>query len=557
MNQNQVFQTRLLSSLSKVFPDGQGTEHPVTGGSMLSNETYAFQAAYRTEGPVNDLRVIVDAPAALQVTVRRVGLVPSGLPVYPDHDEHVLRAEPGLFPDPLYPLDEEQTIPAVPGEWQSVWITLQPNGQTPAGSYLITVRFASEDGEVAGVETFQLELIPEELPPQKLIHTEWFHTDCLATYYKLDVFSEEHWQVISQYMDTAVKHGMNMILTPVFTPPLDTEVGGERPTVQLVDVTVTGEDQYAFGFDRLARWVELCDEKGIRYFEFSHLFTQWGAKHAPKIMASVDGNLQKIFGWETDATGETYRLFLEQFVPALTEWIHANNLSERSYFHISDEPGADHLESYGYASKLLGGLLQGFPIIDALSDYDFFENGLVKTPIPASNHIEPFLEHNVQPLWTYYCCSQYKEVANRFMCFPSARNRILGYQLYKFDAAGFLHWGYNFYYSQYSKGEIDPYETTDAGKAFPSGDPFIVYPGPGGVPVESIRLEVMNEALQDLRALQLLESKIGRENVLKALEEDLPEPITFSRYPREEEWLIAKREWVNRKIKEALASANV
>ncbi|MBJ9987767.1 MULTISPECIES: DUF4091 domain-containing protein [Paenibacillus] len=557
MNQNQVFQTRLLSSLSKVFPDGQGTEHPVTGGSMLSNETYAFQAAYWTDSPVNDLKVIVDAPAALQVTVRRVGLVPSGFPVYPDHDEHVLRAEPGLFPDPLYPLDEDQAIAAAPGEWQSVWITLQTKGQTPAGSYPITVRFTSGDGEVAGEETFQLELIPEELPPQKLIHTEWFHADCLATYYNLDVFSKEHWQVIGQFIDTAVKHGMNMILTPVFTPPLDTEVGGERPTVQLVDVTVTGENQYAFGFDRLARWVELCDEKGIRYFEFSHLFTQWGAKHAPKIIASVDGNPQKIFGWETDATGEAYRLFLEQFVPALTEWIHANDLSERSYFHISDEPGADHLESYGYASKLLGGLLQGFPIIDALSDYDFFENGLVKTPIPASNHIEPFLEHNVQPLWTYYCCSQYKEVANRFMCFPSARNRILGYQLYKFDAAGFLHWGYNFYYSQYSKSEIDPYETTDAGKAFPSGDPFIVYPGPGGVPVESIRLEVMNEALQDLRALQLLESKIGRENVLKALEEDLPEPITFSRYPREEEWLIAKREWVNRKIKEALASANV
>nr|WP_308737558.1 glycoside hydrolase domain-containing protein [Paenibacillus sp. AR247] len=270
MNQNQVFQTRLLSSLSKVFPDGQGTEHPVTGGSMLSNETYAFQAAYRTDSPVNDLKVIVDAPAALQVTVRRVGLVPSGFPVYPDHDEHVLRAEPGLFPDPLYPLDEDQAIAAAPGEWQSVWITLQTKGQTPAGSYPITVRFTSGDGEVAGEETFQLELIPEELPPQKLIHTEWFHADCLATYYNLDVFSEEHWQVIGQFIDTAVKHGMNMILTPVFTPPLDTEVGGERPTVQLVDVTVTGENQYAFGFDRLARWVELCDEKGIRYFEFSH-----------------------------------------------------------------------------------------------------------------------------------------------------------------------------------------------------------------------------------------------------------------------------------------------
>ena len=40
-----------------------------------------------------------------------------------------------------------------------------------------------------------------------------------------------------------------MLLTPVFTPPLDTAIGGERRTVQLVDVHVT-ENGYTFGFDK-------------------------------------------------------------------------------------------------------------------------------------------------------------------------------------------------------------------------------------------------------------------------------------------------------------------
>jgi len=48
----------------------------------------------------------------------------------------------------------------------------------------------------------------------------------------------------------------------------------------------------------------MCKEHGIQCFEIAHLFTQWGAKHAPKIMATVDGEYRKIFGWETDSLFE-------------------------------------------------------------------------------------------------------------------------------------------------------------------------------------------------------------------------------------------------------------
>ena len=89
-------------------------------------------------------------------------------------------------------------------------------------------------------------------------------------------------------------------------------------------------------------------------------------------------------------------------------------------------------------------------------------------------------------------------------------------QLYKFDIHGFLQWGYNFWYSQYSKYPIDPFKVTDAARAFPSGDPFSVYPGEDG-PIVSLRLQVFYEALQDLRALKLLESHIGREKVIELL----------------------------------------
>lgn len=124
--------------------------------------------------------------------------------------------------------------------------------------------------------------------------------------------------------------------------------------------------------------------------------------------------------------------------------------------------------------------------------------------------------------------------------------------MYKYELAGFLQWGYNFYNSAFSLHPIDPYRCTDADGAFPSGDPFIVYPGPGGMPEESQRLMLMDEAMSDLCAMNLLEDLCGRETVLACLEPDGKEILTIEEYPRNREYLTAVRERVNRKIAENL-----
>ena len=110
---------------------------------------------------------------------------------------------------------------------------------------------------------------------------------------------------------------------------------------------------------------------------------------------------------------------------------------------------------------------------------------------------------------------------------------------------GILHWGINFYNNQFSKKAINPYEITDCEGSFPSGDAFLVYPGEGGRPEESIRLMAMNEALQDYRALKLLEDKIGKTAVIELLEEGLSEPVTFFEYPKSPEYLIMLRRKIN------------
>ncbi len=498
MTSNTNFETRCIHSLVKVFADEALREEPCQWGSALIGEYYSFQVAYRSELLMKNIRVSIESELVDDITVRSVGLAPSELPNYDDHDDFLLRTTPGLYPDPLYPL-ESNLIRTLPRQWRSLWITVQLTEKSAPGVQKIRIDFTDESGQRIGSELFQLEVMPVALPEQKLIHTEWFYLDCLATWYDVEVFSESHWQIVEAYLTEYVEYGMNMILTPLFTPPLETMLGPNRPTVQLVGVCRDG-DQYTFDFSRLERWIALCRSKGIKHFEFAHLFTQWGAKHAPKIVATVNGKEEQIFGWDTHAAGESYRNFLTELIPELLLFIRTHGLEDCCYFHLSDEPGLDDLQSYEQASTFVRSLLGDFPIIDALSDYDFYATGMLTHPVVSTEHIKPFIDNKVNNLWAYYCCCEYKEVSNRFFNMPSSRNRIIGVQLYKYDIQGFLHWGYNHWYSQKSVKRINPFQVTDADHGFPSGDAFLVYPGDKG-PIGSIRLAIMREAMQDVRAL--------------------------------------------------------
>lgn len=542
------FSYQMVSSLCKVFPNGANrrelTAQTLTG---LKGETLSFQIAYRWDEWGRSLGT-VETDSPLPVRVRTVELSPCHYPCHITRDEGYLTTEPGLYPD-LLREPGPWGFPLISGQWRSLWVDVELGEDMPAGEYPVSITLKIQ-GETAGQCQMTCRVLDLALPKLPIPHTEWFHSDCLANYYGVEAFSQRYWEIVEAFIRTAAKRHCNMLLTPVFTPPLDTAVGGERRTVQLVDVELR-DGRYSFGFERLRRWVKMALDCGMEYIEISHLFSQWGAKAAPKIMGTVDGVERQLFGWDTDAGGQEYGNFLRQFLRALKKELEALGMEERTYFHISDEPGMGQLDSYRRAWEAVAEELRGYHMIDALSDHAFYKEGLVQQPVCAVDHIGPFLEDRPQRLWGYYCTSQCVNVPNRFIVQPGYRTRILGLLLYRFRLDGFLHWGYNFYNSQYSLCPIDPYRTTDAGGAFPSGDPFLVYPGADGRPEESMRLMHMDEAMADLCAFTALERLAGREAALACIEGG----PTFDQYPQEEEYLLWVRENVNRGIEEALKKA--
>lgn len=570
--------TKLLHTLHLITPEHGCDASELKAYAICKNEPFSFQLAYRLLPDPGAIRnteeqhFFVRLTTELPVNTYHVACVP----VMHSFSRIEPRMPIGMYPDILIPKQTnptlcKQTTRSVAGyrfieageklslaayndSWRQLWFTVNEEGsQLESGSYPIKLELFDTAGQKVGENQLILEVLDAQLPEQSLYYTNWFHNDCLADFYDLELFSDEYFRVMKDFLRIAVRNGMNMLLLPAFTPPLDTAIGEERMTVQLVKI-IKENGAYHFDFSLMKRYIDEAREAGIRYFEHAHFFTQWGAAHAPKIVAEVSGVTQKIFGWETDAAGEEYTQFLQAYIPAVRAFLRAEGLEKTTLFHVSDEPSEEHYETYSRSVAVVRELLAGCLVGDALSDPKYYESGLVQTPIASTRRAMEFVD-KCKDLWVYYTGAECDQgLSNRLIQLPRERNRAIGVQLYSFNIKGFLHWGYNYYYGRLAHGLYDP--AIDPCCGFPNaGTCYSVYPGRGGKPLQSIHQKIFTEALIDQRALQLLESLAGRKYCEELIVEHLGAP-DFYNTPNDPETLIAFRNAVNEAIKRYISKPN-
>ena len=67
-----------------------------------------------------------------------------------------------------------------------------------------------KESGLAETATLKVEIIDAVLPEQELIVTQWFHSDCISSYYKLKPLSAKHWQWLDKFIATAADNGINL-----------------------------------------------------------------------------------------------------------------------------------------------------------------------------------------------------------------------------------------------------------------------------------------------------------------------------------------------------------
>jgi hypothetical protein len=493
------------------------------------NEQFSFQVALRLEtGRAQSVRLDVQAPSGWDVRVRRVGYVPlrhHNTPLEPAGDDDIEGGDciPGFVPDPLF---DQQDVYLPVGETHAFWVTVNPGRGCVPGQYDVETVVVPENG-AALTHTVSITLHDVVLEKRRDFSvTHWFYCDALIDWYGTELFDEQFWDILPQYVRNVVDHGQDMLYVPVFTPPLD---GVKRPS-QLLRVVREGRDAYRFDWRDVKGYVDVARRCGIEKFEWCHFFTQWGVHHAIRVYEGQGRDERLLWPPDTVATSDTYRAFLAQFLPALHRFLSEEKLLDCSYFHVSDEPsGEEHLKNYREAREMLRGLAPWMRVMEALSEIEFAQQGLTDMPFPAIQTALDFVAAGI-PSCCYYCCGPRGKYLNRLMDTPLPKIAMHGLLFYRWPFKGFLHWGYNYWYERKTRALIDPFTVQDAlawqsGWAY--GDTFLVYPGPDG-PLDSIRWEVFGESLQDYALLQTL--AVDRESEL------LSAIRSFTDFPKTINW---------------------
>lgn len=532
-------QTWLASSTIRHYPQSRPRNRASLTLEAARGETVSFQVAFRTAE--EDLRItaVAAAQGELEVTLRRVGYVP-----VPHHTTETPEEEldgighvPGLVPDPLFP---KSTVHAGPFETNAFWVTVHiPAGGKP-GRYQVEVTLTGEDARKnsGGEQLSPLRLVAlvrvhrARLPRRHHFPvTHWFQSSALCDWYQTHVWEEPFWQLLSNYLINIKAHGQDTIHVPSFSPALAPPTLGGMAIVQLLSIRRDGE-RYQFGWELVRRWVQAAKALGFSYFEWPDFFSYGDVRRPLRAYEGRGEDARLLWPAETDTVALTYRTFLTQFLREFEGFLKAEGIKDNSFFHVSDEPeGEEAFQRYRAARLLLRELAPWIKVTDGVDDIRFCREGLTDTPVPGPERALEFAREGYQP-WATFCMGPRGRYLNRFLDTPLSKLRMAGWLFYKTAVGGFLHWAYNHWYNQTRL--IDPYTVTDAGAwpVIPSGDPFIVYPGPSG-PVDSIRWEILAESLQDYALLQA--AGIDLDAPLLAEIED------YATFPREEAWLRQRR----------------
>ena len=529
----------LQSSLKRVFLDSKPGSADSPKLLVPRNGQVSFQVGVRNDRQLalNVRCDIASGGEGLNINIRRVGYVPMrfGTTGTPASD---LDCGPGLVPDPLF---NDQVCDVGPFENTAFWITVKAPADAKPGKHDINIRLTFHSTDwwrdhtpktadlKATVQVSEFVVKPRRDFP--VIH--WWRGECLWDYYKTGTFEDEKlWSIMRNYLEDMVSHGTNSVYVPIFHFRRETF---QRPC-QLLKVAEPEPGKYTFDWTDVHRFVKLGKELGFEHYEFSAFWIYWAAKNPVRVYHEVDGKMVMFWPPDSDGHGPEFHNFLKQFLPELHKFLVAEGILEKSFFHISDEPGeGESLENYKKGREFLhehAPWMKG-KVIDALSSIEFGKQKLTDNPIPMISSAQAYIDAKI-PHWVYFCCEPRGTHLQRLLDTPLPKIRMSGWLFYKLDAKGFLHWGYNYWHAMEQEKLIDPFQTStnEWWPGIPPGDPFVVYPGADGKPIDSIRWEVFAESLQDYAVLQTAG--------VKPTDPTLSEIKDYADFPRSEEW-ITKR----------------
>ena len=488
----QNFALFATSDIGRVFEDGYklpqmtdtirvfGIRGEIISGQFALNTKKALSAVTIEVSPLKNQITGTDIPGNA-IEWNFVGSIPLTKNTPNQPVNAIVRQAPAKFPEYLM---AEKRLNVSAKTWQSVWLTISIPETADAGNYTgkVTARNGSEEKSLPVVVSVYPLTIPSE---RHLKVVEWYNTSGFSRFHGIEEeYSPAWFEMLEKYADNMASHRQN-----IFQVPLESII-----------ITKTAGGELLFDFSRFDKIASVFWNTGkMDYLETGEL-TSFGKER----WSSTEIYLQD-FRIKSQENDEMLTLpgkdVIPYLMPAFESHLRQKGWLNKTIFGIKDEPSLHNSLAWKGISSYMHKYAPDLRRFDAIETTQVLSD--IEIAIPKLDHFATWYDsfkkwqQKGNELWFYtvgiYQGSLYP---NKTIDMPLIDCRIMHWLNYKYDATGYLHWGWN----QWNE---NPYE--DVGMHI--GDGWHVYPVKNGV-LNSIRWEEMRNGIQDYEYFWMLENKI-------------------------------------------------
>jgi hypothetical protein len=489
----QSFKLSGVSDMVRVFEDGYklpqmydsinlfGIRGEIISGQFVINAKKSLMGVTVEISELKNSSTGISMPSA-SAEWNFVGSIPLAKNTPNQPVSHLVRQAPARFPE--YLMNERQ-LDVKEKTWKSVWLTVSVPEKAAAGSYTgkVTVRSGQESQSLP----LRITVFPLTIPSDRHLKVvEWYSTGGFKRFYGIqDEYSPEWFAMLKKYADNFVAHRQNTFRVPM----------------ESIIISVADNGELKFDFTRFDQIAQVFWNTGKMDLLETGEVGVFGEDRWASTKISLDNYKVK-----KSSTGEIITMpgidVLPYFLPSIESHLRGKGWLKKTIFSIKDEPSLHNALAYrevsAYVHKYAPDLIR-FNALESTYVIDELEIAVPKLD-HFSNWFDSFRkwQQKGHELW-FYTVGIYQGslFPNKTIDVPLIDSRIMHWLNYKYNATGYLHWGWNQW------GNEKPFEDT----GMHIGDAWLVYPAKDGV-LNSLRWEEMRNGIQDYEYFWMLEKSI-------------------------------------------------
>lgn len=420
------------------------------------------------------------------------------------------------------PLLATESITLEAGEAYAVWVGITTNKTATPGVYKLDLNLYLQQGwdveERVATASVAVRVHDVTLPDPtdySFYLDLWQHHTRWAQYYNVPRWSERHWSIIEAFAAELAKGGQKVVTVVASDAPWAGQGCWDVPEepfafyeFNTIGVTRGKDGRLRCDFTVMDRLIETYAKVGIdEEIEIIGLLGAWHDVFGSPLEDYPDPIRVRVFD---EDTGQ-YDFIRTKDELATYVRLLVNHLKARGWFEkariSSDEPSdiprfqtcidflrgiepdlrfkiaCNHAE---FMSASLDTILDWVPNLSSLTNDAALTRRLTKEIHARGGRM------------SWYVCLR-PEYPNNFLHSPTYETRLLGWLTDWFGIDGFLRWAF---------GAWAPDTWNKPAWKFPGGDLYLVYPGPDGAPLSSVRWEMLKLAAQEFELLRTLRQKI-------------------------------------------------